>query len=234
MRGYYTWYTKISIAAAVLVISLQGVFEKLIINSALIPEDNKVLAIIIEIVVSLGVFAMVYQFAIWLYEKYIWKIVLKRINVTGKWYVEVQVDYGGGKVVSRYGEVNIDQSMGELTLTGYQFSKNNETEVKNTWTIWNSTFAMIDSKGTIQMKYNSQRCATDKSDEYAHPAKEGIVEMNVDCNEKGVPCTMKGSYTEYLPKFVKGFIRMRRTTYGIPKEYLEEINSLYLLPDEES
>lgn len=202
MRPFIAWYMQICFFSALVALAVQDLVINNL-NPLQIPDSLKQ---IVPFLMALSLYIFLYRVLMWLYEWKLWKVVLKKYDISGTWYHEYLSPADPSYV--RYGVTIIDQGIWHVRFNSRNYDQDLDPK---TLTLWNSTAVALENEAQLTVAYVAHRCdQPDRADPYIE--KTGILMIDIVRDRTGRPCRMTGIFEDTSPSKRRGAIKWLRTT----------------------
>lgn len=152
--------------------------------------SSKLASILIVVLSSIGIYAILFKFVFWLYQKYLHKMIFRLYDITGEWY-HIGTIEGGGSY--RHGNANIISELDGITLSGLNYRENGE--FSSSWQ--SEAAAVINNK--LVLLFISEGVSP------SHPITRGAFILNLAGSP---PVRMSGVWNDMAPHKNRGTITL--------------------------
>lgn len=196
MNPFQVWYKRIMIASVVIAITLQSIiYNEVLVELA--NEKNEVSLLLVDILSASTLYVSIQKIFIFAYEKFVWKIFLKRYNISGTWYHEFRDN--SESEYRRIGKTEIFQDVNNIYISGYNL--NQDFEIRKL-SMWKSKACYIDEHGCITFAYVNSRAGINENDKVYN--KGGYAEVEIKCDKHKNPIKIIGIYQDSYPACHRG------------------------------
>jgi len=194
MNIFHAWYKKFFVFSALVAITSQYWVYNIFLYSNINFQFSE---FVIPALSTTSIYIFIQKFLIYIFEKFAWKIFLKKYVIYGTWYHVLQSEDG----YIRFGLTRITQTVESVYISAHNVNK--EFDVK-TLTLWNSNSVYLNENGRLLFSYKATRTTTFTNDNIYD--KEGIMDVQIYCDKQNHPYKMIGKFQDVFPSNKRGSI----------------------------
>ena len=201
---FISWYVRIVVFSAISAITLQNIILKWVLDisfdkSSFIGNSN----FIIMILSTSFTYYFIYRTLIFFYERWGWKKLLSKYNISGLWFHEFFTQSEPSYI--RRGHTEIIQNALGFQFTAQNYDSNYDIA---TLTNWNSVMTSLEDNSTLTIAYHAQRSRQPSSDPFME--KEGIMSLHINYDKNKNPISIAGPFRDTYPSLRLGTITLSR------------------------
>ena len=210
MKPFLSWYPRISLTSALVAITVQGFALKYFMPLL----SNMSYGYLLSFLGTSATYIVIYRLLVKGYEVYGWKLLLRKFDISGKWYHELVSKQDPN--YRRLGFTVIVQNVFEFHLNAVNYNSDFSNINR---TMWKSLATSIDERGNIAITYEADRAAATPEDKLF--AKEGIMYALIE-HKDGKPYRIVGEFMDAFPSEKRGAVTWMRDAPW--KDNLEKIS----------
>ncbi len=200
MRRLHQTYSYISLISAVTAITIQTWVFKWIVSQGVSLTSG----FWINLLMASGMYVMIYKTLVKAYETFGWKLLLRRYCITGTWYHEFVSDIQEGYV--RRGRTIVTQNYVMTNFTAQNYACDFNVASR---TMWQSRSVELGENGWLTIVFEAKRARPGAHD--SNLTKEGIMHVQIECDESGRPFRLVGEYADSAPSDNRGAVTWTRS-----------------------